>query len=101
LHELTDAESVALGRWLAVLPRALHHATGCELEYVMQFAEGEGFHHVHFHVVERGANGNPNWKGPGVFGALGVDEPVSAECAGQVVDAVGAVLGVPATPITA
>src|SRR5438045_2160091 len=46
LHELTDAEAASLGRWVAELPKALHSATGSEVEYVMQFAEGEGFHHV-------------------------------------------------------
>jgi diadenosine tetraphosphate (Ap4A) HIT family hydrolase len=97
---MTDEESTALGRWLAVLPKAVHHATGSELEHVMQFAEGDGFHRVHFHVVARGTEWNPEWKGPGVFGALGVDKPVSAERVTQVVNAVGAFLGVTPTPIT-
>lgn len=100
LHELTEDESSALGRWLAVLPKALHHATGCEIEYVMQLAEGQGFHHVHFHVVARGAMWNPEWTGPAVFGALGVSDPVSAEDVTQIVNAVGTYLGITPTPIT-
>jgi diadenosine tetraphosphate (Ap4A) HIT family hydrolase len=100
LHELTDDESTALGRWLGVLPKALHHATGSDVEYVMQFAEGDGFHHVHVHVVARGATWKPEWTGPGVFGALGVgvDELVSAERVTQIMAAVGAFLGVTPTP---
>lgn len=74
LHELSDAESASLGRWIAVLPKALHAVTGCELEYVMQFAEGEGFHHVHFHLVARAAEWRSEWKGPLVFSALGSDD---------------------------
>jgi diadenosine tetraphosphate (Ap4A) HIT family hydrolase len=99
LHELTNEESMALGRWLGVLPKALHHATGSELEYVMQFAEGDGFHHVHFHVVARGPEWNPDWKGPGVFGAFGVDEPVGAVHVTDVMNAVGAFIRVEPTPI--
>jgi diadenosine tetraphosphate (Ap4A) HIT family hydrolase len=99
LHELTGDEAAALGRWLAVLPRALHHATGSELEYVMQFAEGEGFHHVHVHLVARAPAWNPAWKGPGVFGALGVDDPVPVDEVRRVVEAVGAYLGVTPTPL--
>jgi diadenosine tetraphosphate (Ap4A) HIT family hydrolase len=100
LHDLTEDEATALGRWLAVLPKALHHATGSEVEYVMQFAEGEGFHHVHVHLIARTARWNPDWKGPGVFGALDVDEPVSAERTTRVVHAVGAFLGITPVPVT-
>jgi diadenosine tetraphosphate (Ap4A) HIT family hydrolase len=100
LHELSVEESAALGRWLAVIPKALHHATGSEVEYVMQFAEGEGFHHVHFHIVARAADWNPEWTGPGVFGAFGVDEPVGPESVTRVMNAVGGVLGVTPAPIS-
>lgn len=99
LHELTDDESSAFGRWLAVLPKALHHATGSEVEYVMQFAEGDGFHHVHVHLVARTPDWNPDWKGPGVFGALGGDESLSAERVAAVVHAVGEFLGIEPTPL--
>ena len=72
LHELTTAEADALGHWLPRLATALHAVTGCELEYVMQFAEGDGFHHVHFHVVARAPDWPADLRGRRVFAALGV-----------------------------
>jgi hypothetical protein len=77
LHELTEEEATTLGRCPAVLPEALHHATGSEVEGLEPVVEG-----------------------PGVFGALGVDEPVSAERTTQVVHAVGAFIGIPSVPVT-
>jgi diadenosine tetraphosphate (Ap4A) HIT family hydrolase len=67
VHELTDAEAEALGRWQVRLSRALHSATGCTKTYVAQFAEKEGFTHVHFHVVPRMADLPSDLRGPGVF----------------------------------
>jgi diadenosine tetraphosphate (Ap4A) HIT family hydrolase len=103
LHELTDAESAALGRWLTVVPKALHHATGSELEYVMQFAEDEGFHHIHVHLIARMPGWNPAWRGPRVFGALGshVADPISGAQATEVVELVGAYLGIAPTAVPA
>jgi diadenosine tetraphosphate (Ap4A) HIT family hydrolase len=94
LHELSASEAVALGHWLPALTNALHEATGCELEYVMQFAEGDGFHHVHFHLVARAHDWPVEFKGPRVFAAWGVTDPVSAEEATRVIEAVGSQLGV-------
>ncbi|MEE4546520.1 HIT family protein [Streptomyces sp. V4-01] len=70
LHELTDAEAAALGGWQVRLSRALRAVTGCAKTYVVQFAEAEGFAHVHFHVVPRQAELAPEYHGPGVFGLL-------------------------------
>ena len=99
LHELTEDEASALGKWLPTLTRALHDTTGCELEYVMQFAEGDGFQHVHFHIVAR----SPVWpealKGPGVFGAFGVADPISPERATRFIEDVSRHIGIPTTPI--
>lgn len=50
---LTDAEAATLGTWQVRLSRALSEVTGCAKTYVMQFAEKEGFAHVHFHIVPR------------------------------------------------
>ena len=94
LHELTDIEAGALGRWLGVLPGALHDATGSELEYVMQFAEGDGFHHVHFHVIARDPLWPPNWKGPDVWNAYGVDDPVGSGPVTELMLAMGQSLNV-------
>jgi diadenosine tetraphosphate (Ap4A) HIT family hydrolase len=68
---LTDAEADRLGGWQVRLSRALHAVTGCEKTYVVQFAEGEGFAHVHFHIVPRSASHPQDRRGPAVFSYLG------------------------------
>ncbi|WP_329411438.1 HIT family protein [Streptomyces sp. NBC_00704] len=70
VHDLTDAEAVALGTWQVRLSRALRETTGCAKTYVVQFAEAEGFAHVHFHIVPRMADLPPRHRGPGVFELL-------------------------------
>lgn len=70
VHDLTDAEATALGTWQVELSRALRNVTGCVKTYVVQFAEAEGFAHVHFHIVPRMADLPPEHRGPGVFGLL-------------------------------
>jgi diadenosine tetraphosphate (Ap4A) HIT family hydrolase len=71
IADLTDAEAAGLGLWQVRLSRALHAVTGCEKTYVAQFAEAEGFSHVHFHLVPRMAGLEPGLRGPKVFGLLG------------------------------
>jgi diadenosine tetraphosphate (Ap4A) HIT family hydrolase len=99
LHELTTDEADALGHWLPRLAKALHAATGCELEYVMQFAEGDGFHHVHFHLIARAPQWPDAFKGPDVFNAYGVDDPVGTAEVTRIIEAVGAELGVAAEAV--
>ncbi|WP_433208506.1 HIT family protein [Dactylosporangium sp. CS-047395] len=70
LAALTDDEAAALGSWQVRLSRALHETTGCVKTYVAQFAEAEGFEHVHFHVVPRAADLAADLIGPRVFGLL-------------------------------
>jgi diadenosine tetraphosphate (Ap4A) HIT family hydrolase len=70
VHDLTDAEAAALGAWQVNLSRALRSVTGCVKTYVVQFAEADGFAHVHFHIVPRMADLPPEQRGPGVFGLL-------------------------------
>lgn len=74
IAELTDAEAAALGAWQVRLSRALREVTGCVKTYVAQFAEGEGFTHVHFHLVPRMADLEADLRGPRVFGHLGLPE---------------------------
>jgi len=80
IAELTDDEAAALGTWQVRLSRALHEVTGCVKTYVIQFAEQEGFGHVHFHVVPRMPDIPDDRRGPAVFGYLirppgqGIDE---------------------------
>ena len=59
--------------WMDVL-RALHHVLGCEKTYVVQFAEAEGFAHVHFHIVPRAADLAPDLRGPRIFRLLSPDD---------------------------
>ncbi len=76
IAELTDAEAASLGSWQVRLSRALHAVTGCAKTYVAQFAEAEGFAHVHFHILPRPASLAEENRGPRVFGLLGgADRP--------------------------
>ncbi|MPY61087.1 HIT family protein [Streptomyces spongiae] len=70
VHDLTDAEVATLGAWQVGLSRALRSVTGCVKTYVVQFAEAEGFAHVHFHIVPRMADLAAEHRGPGVFELL-------------------------------
>lgn len=74
VHDLTDAEAAVLGTWQVRISRALRAVTGCDKTYVVQFAEAEGFSHVHFHIVPRDGDLAPNCRGPGVFGLLRAPE---------------------------
>lgn len=67
---LTDAEASSLGLWQTRLSRALHEVTGCVKTYVVQFAELEGFEHVHFHIVPRMSDLPGELRGPRVFGLM-------------------------------
>jgi diadenosine tetraphosphate (Ap4A) HIT family hydrolase len=74
IAELTDGEAAGLGAWQVRLSRALHDVTGCVKTYVVQFAEADGFAHVHFHIVPRMGDLPQAQRGPGIFGLLGVGE---------------------------
>ncbi|MBO3740209.1 HIT family protein [Actinoplanes flavus] len=67
IAELTDEEASTLGTWQVRLSRALQEVTGCVKTYVVQFAEKEGFAHVHFHIVPRMPDLPAERRGPGVF----------------------------------
>ncbi|MBA7653176.1 hypothetical protein ES703_61019 [subsurface metagenome] len=53
LHDLTREEMQEFGELLSIICQGLHTVMRTESEYVVQFAEGEGYHHVHFHVIAR------------------------------------------------
>jgi diadenosine tetraphosphate (Ap4A) HIT family hydrolase len=74
IADLTDAEAAGLGPWQVRLSRALAAATGCVKTYVVQFAEAEGFSHVHFHIVPRMPDLSAHLRGPNVFALLGASE---------------------------
>lgn len=73
IAELTAAEADALGSVLRRVSAALLDVTGCVKTYVALFAEAEGFHHLHVHVVPRMADQPADRRGPGVFGYLSGD----------------------------
>jgi diadenosine tetraphosphate (Ap4A) HIT family hydrolase len=70
LHELSAEEYAELGLLLRATCTALHETLHSEKEYVMQFAEGEGFHHVHMHVIARTPDWPTDFRGPRVFNAM-------------------------------
>jgi diadenosine tetraphosphate (Ap4A) HIT family hydrolase len=87
IADLTDAEAAELGRWQVRLSRALSVVTGCAKTYVAQFAEAEGFCHVHFRVVPRMPDLPPQLRGPGVFRLLAVADAISDDQADQLATA--------------
>jgi diadenosine tetraphosphate (Ap4A) HIT family hydrolase len=68
--DLRDVEAAALGGWQVRVSRALHAVLGCTKTYVAQFAEAEGFHHVHFHLIPRMPDLPAELRGPRIFGVL-------------------------------
>lgn len=80
IDQLTEDESVELGRLLRLVSIALKSATGCQKTYVIQFAEHPDHPHVHFHVIPRMADQPDDKKGAGIFGYLGVPQ---TECVSE------------------
>jgi diadenosine tetraphosphate (Ap4A) HIT family hydrolase len=97
IAELTDAEAATLGVWQVRLSRALERVLGCQKTYVVQFAEGEGFSHVHFHVVPRPPDLARELRGPRIFQLLGPEARphVGAEQMNQIAIELAAELGKP------
>jgi len=81
LHDLTEEELLEFGKLLKSLCGALHEALQTESEYVIQFAEGEGFNHVHFHIIARLQQWPDKLRGRKVMDAAGsdVENPLSSE----------------------
>jgi diadenosine tetraphosphate (Ap4A) HIT family hydrolase len=94
LDELTAEEAADLGPLLRAVTAALRDVTGCSKTYVALFAEAEGHQHVHFHVIPRQPDLDPDLRGPRVFGLLGADpasevpEPVRDQIAAELARAV-------------
>ena len=74
LHELTKEEFLELAEIEYRLVQVMRADPSVQKEYMMCFAEGEGFHHVHIHVVPKPANLPARLKGPRVFALLTVNE---------------------------
>jgi diadenosine tetraphosphate (Ap4A) HIT family hydrolase len=89
IADLTDIEAARLGTWQVAASRALHAVTGCTKTYVAQFAEAEGFSHVHFHLVPRLPDQPTDRRGPAVFGYLA---PLGDHVTDDAMDALAAAL---------
>jgi diadenosine tetraphosphate (Ap4A) HIT family hydrolase len=74
ISELNDTEARSLGAWQVRLSRALHQVVGCQKTYIAQFAEAEGFAHVHFHVIPRPPGLADELRGPRIFQMMRTDE---------------------------
>jgi diadenosine tetraphosphate (Ap4A) HIT family hydrolase len=74
IADLTDSEASLLGTWQVRLSRALQQVLGCQKTYVAQFAEAEGFSHVHFHIVPRPPDLPRELRGPRIFQRLGATD---------------------------
>jgi diadenosine tetraphosphate (Ap4A) HIT family hydrolase len=74
LHELTRGEFQELAEIEYKLVQVMHSDSSVQKEYMMCFAEGEGFHHVHIHVVPRAFDLPAKLRGPRIFTLLMVDE---------------------------
>lgn len=77
IDEMTEVESVELGKLIRLVSVTLKYAVSCTKTYVMQFAEQPGHAHVHFHVVPRMDDIPEENKGPKVFSYLNVDPEVA------------------------
>jgi diadenosine tetraphosphate (Ap4A) HIT family hydrolase len=83
-HELTRDEFAELADIQYRVAQVMGGESGVVKEYLMCFAEGEGFHHVHVHVVPRRADLPDEFKGPRIFAFLAVDADRPAVPAEQV-----------------
>lgn len=72
--DLDPSAAAELGPLIRDLSLALREVTGCVKTYVMQFAEAEGFGHLHVHLVPRAADLPVDRRGPQVFGYLSEDD---------------------------
>ncbi len=74
LHELGREEFQELAEIEYRLVQVMHMDSTVQKEYLMCFAEGIGFYHVHIHVVPKPADLPDYLKGPRIFALLTVDE---------------------------
>lgn len=73
LHELTSEEFQELAEIEYRLIQVMHSDPSVQKEYLMCFGEGEGFQHLHLHVVEKTDHLPPGMKGAQMFALLRVD----------------------------
>jgi diadenosine tetraphosphate (Ap4A) HIT family hydrolase len=74
LHELSPEECLELGQLVHQTTHLLHQHFNSAKEYAMMLGEGEGFAHLHLHVVPRAADLGPEYRGPAIFKLLNPPE---------------------------
>ena len=72
MHELSLPEMQELAEIQYRLLQVMHQDPTIQKEYMMQFAEGEGFQHVHIHLVPKPDDLPDEHKGPRVFARLSI-----------------------------
>ncbi len=67
LHKLSHEEFIDLTEVQEKVIKAIHKYFKSDREYVFCFAEGEGFKHIHFHVVPKHKGFDSKYNGVKVF----------------------------------
>lgn len=71
-HEVSEEESLELGKLLRIITKVLRKKTNCKKEYVL--SSNEGWEHLHFHVVPRAENLKEDLMGPKIYRAIRIEE---------------------------
>ncbi len=79
LHSLTADEWTELSGIQSAAARILHAQLGARKEYTCCFAEAEGFHHIHFHVIPKALEFNEEKSGVRSFEYLKVEEAMAID----------------------
>src|SRR5215210_8242401 len=74
LHELSRDEFEELAELQERFARLLRHELGSEKEYSACFAEAEGFHHIHFHLIAKPRDLPDHLTGTRIFAMLKPEE---------------------------
>jgi diadenosine tetraphosphate (Ap4A) HIT family hydrolase len=75
LHELDQWELLELASLQGIISALVFERLRCEKEYLSCFAEGDGFKHVHVHIIPKPKALSPLLKGPKIFELLGAGVP--------------------------
>ena len=81
LHELSTEEFSEFATLAKASTDILFKKFNCEKEYMACFAEGEGFRHIHVHIISKPVGLSSTNLGPHVFQLLGpkVTDPLKDE----------------------
>lgn len=70
LHEVKKEESEEFIKIQQKVINLLKDQLNCQKEYVICFAEGEHFHHIHFHCIAIRKDQPADFRGPKIFTLL-------------------------------